>query len=174
MTHPDCILKSRDITLPTKAHLVKVELNWMFHSLLQINIVLFHVKCRNLRSQLVHLPSLPHSLYIVATYITYIRYQFSLVQSLSHVRLSMTPWTAARQTSLSITNSQSLLKLMSIESVMPSISSSAVPFSSHLQSFPALGSFQMNQLFTSGGQSIGVSASTSVLPMNFQDWFPLG
>ena len=56
----------------------------------------------------------------------------------------------------------------------PTISSSVVPFSSHLQSFPALGSFQMSQLFTSGGQSIGASASASVLPMNIQGWFPLG
>ena len=56
----------------------------------------------------------------------------------------------------------------------PTISSSFVPFSSYLQSFPASGSFQMSQLFASGGQSIGVSASTSVLPMNTQDWFPLG
>ena len=56
----------------------------------------------------------------------------------------------------------------------PTISSSVVPFSSCLQSFPASGSFQMSQLFASGGQSIGISASTSVLPMNIQDWFPLG
>ena len=56
----------------------------------------------------------------------------------------------------------------------PTISSSDVPFSSCLQSFPTSGSFQMTQLFTSGGQDIGVSASTSVLPMNTQDWFPLG
>ena len=54
------------------------------------------------------------------------------------------------------------------------ISSSVIPFSSHLKSFPASGSFQMSQLFTSGGQSIGVSASTSVLPMNTQGWSPLG
>ena len=54
----------------------------------------------------------------------------------------------------------------------PTISSSVIPFSSHLQSFPASGSFQMSQLFTLGGQSIGVSASASVLPMNIQDWFP--
>ena len=54
------------------------------------------------------------------------------------------------------------------------ISSSVVPFSSHLQSFPASGSFQMSQFFTSGGQSIGVSASASVLPMNTQDWSFLG
>ena len=56
----------------------------------------------------------------------------------------------------------------------PTISSSVVPFSSRLQSFPASGSFQMSQLFASGGQSIGVSASASVLPMNTQDWSPLG
>jgi len=56
----------------------------------------------------------------------------------------------------------------------PTISSSVVPFSSHFQSFPALGSFLMSQFFPSGGQSIEVSASTSVLPMNIQDWFPLG
>ena len=54
------------------------------------------------------------------------------------------------------------------------ISSSVIPFSSHLQSFPASGSFQMSQFFTSGGQSIGVSTSTSVLPTNIQEWFPLG
>ena len=56
----------------------------------------------------------------------------------------------------------------------PTISSSVVPFSSCPQSFPTLGSFQMSQFFASGGQSIGVSASASVLPMNIQDWFPLG
>ena len=68
-----------------------------------------------------------------------------------------------------------LLKLMSIESVMPStISSSAIPFSSCLRSFPPSGSFPVSQFFASGGQSIGVLASTSVLPMNNQDWFPSG
>ena len=56
----------------------------------------------------------------------------------------------------------------------PTISSSIIPFSSCLQFFPASGSFQMNHLFASGGQNIGVSASTSVLPMNTQDWSPLG
>ena len=56
----------------------------------------------------------------------------------------------------------------------PTISGSVILFSSRPQSFPASGSFQMSQLFTSGGQSIGVSASTSVLPMNIQDWSPLG
>ena len=76
----------------------------------------------------------------------------------------------ACQASLSITNFWSLLKLMSIESVIPSnLSSSAVPFSSHLQSFPASGSFQMSQFLASGGQSIGVSASATDLVMNIQD-----
>ena len=56
----------------------------------------------------------------------------------------------------------------------PTISSSVVPCSSHLQSFPASGSFPVSHLFASGGQSIGVSASASVFPMNIQDWFPLG
>ena len=54
------------------------------------------------------------------------------------------------------------------------ISPSVIPFSSRLQSFPASGSFPMSQFFTSGGQSIGASASASVLPVNIQDWFPLG
>jgi len=103
------------------------------------------------------------------------------VQLLSRIRLFATPWIAARQASLSITNSRSPPNPLSIESVMPSnhlihptISSSVVPFSSCPQSFPASGSFPVSQLFTSGGQSIGVSVSTSVPPMNTQDWSPLG
>ena len=173
----------------------------------------------------------------------------SSVQLLSCIQLFATPWTAAHQPSLSITNSQSLLKLMSMGSVMPSnhlifcrsllqwttfcqlevmcnisrsthefssvaqlyptlcdpmdcstprppcpsltpgvysnlcplsrwyhptILSSAISFSSCLQSFPASGSFSMSQFFTWRGQSIGVTASASVLPVNIQDWFPLG
>ena len=101
--------------------------------------------------------------------------RFSLVQSLGCVRLFVIPWTAANQASLCITNSLSLFKLISIESVMPSnLSSSVVFFSFCLQSFPASGSFQMSQFFQSGGQSIRVSASASVLSMNIQDWFHLG
>ena len=99
----------------------------------------------------------------------------SSVQSLSHVRLFVTPWTAAHQASLSITNSRSLLKLMSIELVIPStISSSVTPFSSCLQSFPASESFPRSQFFASGAQNTGISASASVLLMNSQGWFPLG
>ena len=83
------------------------------------------------------------------------------VQSLSHVQFFATPWIAALQASLSIINSQSLLKLMSVKSEM------VVPFSSCLQSFPASGSFLMSQLSASGEQSI--RASASVLPINIQD-----
>ena len=101
--------------------------------------------------------------------------QFSSAQLLSHVRLFATPWTAAHQPSLSITSSQSLLKLMSIESVTTSNHLTLChPLLSHLQYFPASGSFQMNQFFASGDQSIGVSASASVLPKNTQGWSPLG
>ena len=100
---------------------------------------------------------------------------YSSVQSLSRVRLFSTLWTAACQASLSITNSRSLLKFMSIE---------LVKSSNHLilchpllllpSIFPSLGSFPMSQFFASGGQNIGLSASASVLPVNIQDWFPLG
>ena len=100
---------------------------------------------------------------------------FTSVQLLSCVQLLATPWNAVRQASLSITNSQSFVKLMSIEWwYHPNISSSVVPFSSCLQSFPASGSFPRSQFFTSGGQNIGASASASVLPRNNQDWFPSG
>ena len=100
----------------------------------------------------------------------------SSVQSLSHVRLFVTPWTAASQASLSITNSQRLLRLMSSSWWShPIISSSVVPVPfSCFQSFPASGSFTMNWLFSSGAWSIGASASASALPMNIWGWFPLG
>ena len=94
---------------------------------------------------------------------------FSSIQSLCHVQLLANPWIAARQASLSITNSRSLLKLMPIESVMPSSHFILCP-----QSLPASGSFPMSQLFIWGGQSPRVSASAPVLPMNTQDWSPLG
>ena len=93
----------------------------------------------------------------------------SSVQSLSCVRLFATSWTAARQASLSFTNAWSLLKLMSIQSVMPSNHLILCRPFSCLQSFPASGSFPMSQFFSSGGQSIGASALASVIPMNIQD-----
>ena len=114
-------------------------------------------------------------------------------KSLSHVWLFATPWTAARQASLSFTISQSLLKLTSIESVMPSnhlifyrpllhtcplsqrcyptIWSSVIPFSSCLQSFPASGSILISWFVALGSQSIG--ASVALLPNNIQYWFHL-
>ena len=98
-----------------------------------------------------------------------------LVQLLSCVQHLATPWTAACQASLSITNPWSLLKLMFIESLLPSnhlILCRPLPL--HPQSFPASGSFPMSQFFSSAGQSIGVSALASVLPMNIQNWLPLG
>ena len=98
---------------------------------------------------------------------------FSSVQSLSRVRLFATPWIAVRQVSLSITNSRSLLKLMSIKLVMPSSHLILCRFSSCPQALPASESFPMSHLFTWGGQSIGVSALASVLPMNTQNWSPL-
>ena len=100
---------------------------------------------------------------------------FSSVQSLSCVRLFVTPWTAACRASLSITNSRSLLNLMSIKSVTPS---------NHLilccpllllpSIFPSIRVFSNESVLRIRGQSIGVSASASVLPMNIQDRFPLG
>ena len=96
--------------------------------------------------------------------------QFSSVQSLSHVQLFATPWTAAREASLPITNCQSLLKLISIESMIPS---------NHLilccllllppSIFPSIRNFSMSQFFASGGRRIGVSASASVLKMSNRD-----
>ena len=100
---------------------------------------------------------------------------FVVVQSLSRIWFFATPWTSARQASLSFTISWSLLKFMSIELVklynhlilccslllLPSI-------------FPSIRVFPVNQLVASGAQSIGASASASVLPMNIQDWLPLG
>ena len=100
---------------------------------------------------------------------------------LSHAQLFVTPWTAACQASLSITISQSLLKLRSVDLVMPpNHLISVVPFFSCLQPFPASGSFTLNQLLTSGGPSIGASVS-AISPSNeyarlvpFRiDWFDL-
>ena len=100
--------------------------------------------------------------------------QFSSVQWLSCVRLFATPWIAARQASLSITNSWSSPKLCPLSRwCHPAISSSVVPFSSCPQSLPASESFPMSQLFTTGGQSTGVSALASFLPKKSQNWSPL-
>ena len=93
----------------------------------------------------------------------------SSVQLLSHVWLFATLWTATRQASLSITNSWSLLRFMSIELVMPS---NHLILCRSLLLLPSI--FPSIRVFSNGGQSIGVSASASVLPVNIQDWFSLG
>ena len=106
---------------------------------------------------------------------------FIVIQWLSHVWLFATPWTASYQDSLSFTISQSLLKLMSIESMMPSnhlILFHPFPPALNLSLlpsiFPSIRVFPMSQLFASRGQSIRASASVAVLPMNIQGWFLLG
>ena len=100
----------------------------------------------------------------------------SSVQSLSSVWLFATPWTAqhARPPCPSPTPRADPNSCPLSRWCHPTISSSVIPFSSCPQSFPASRSFQMSQLFALGGQSTGISASTSVLPMNTQDWSPLG
>ena len=121
MTNQDSILKSRDITLPTKVHLVS---------------------------------SVQFSSSVVS-------------ESLRPCELQHARPPCPSPTSGVYPNSCPLSQWCH-----PTTSSSAVPISSHLQSFPASGSFQMSQLFTSGDQSIGVSASTSGRPINTQDWSP--
>ena len=101
--------------------------------------------------------------------------KFLLLFSDSVMSNFATPCTATPQASLSFTISQSLLKLMLIDLVMhPIISSSVVPFSFRLHSFPETGSFPMSLFFASGDQSTEASASVSVILMSIQDWFPLG
>ena len=105
----------------------------------------------------------------------YYIFMYVVVQSLSHVRLFATPRTVARKASLCITISRVCSNSCPLSWwCCPTISSSVIPFSSCLQSFPALGFFPMSQFFASGGQSIGASASASVLPMTIQGWFPWG
>ena len=100
---------------------------------------------------------------------------YSSVHSLSHVQLFATPWTAARQASLSITNppkpTQNHVHCIS-DAIQPS--HPHCPLLLPPSIFPGIRVFSVSWFFTSGGQNIGVSASASVLPMNIQDWFPLG
>ena len=99
----------------------------------------------------------------------------SVQLTLSHVQLFENPWTAARQSSLSITSSRSLHKFTFIESVMPSNCLILChPLLLLPSIFPASGAFPMSQFFALSGQSVGVSDSASVLSVNIQDRFPLG
>ena len=105
----------------------------------------------------------------------HVLFLFSSVLSLSRVPLFATPWTVTRKASLSVTNSRSLLKLMSIESVMPSNHLVLwCPFIFVLSIFPSIPVFPMSQFFTSHGQSIGASSSASILSVSIQDWLTLG
>ena len=130
----------------------------------------------NSKTSLSQSPNTPSPIALICTQYHHLSFLFlfSSVKSLSRVQLFVTPWTAARQASLSTpapgvySNSCPLSRWCH-----PTLSSSVVPFS-HLQSFPASGSLPMSQFFASGGQSIGVSASASVLPMKIQDWFRWG
>ena len=100
---------------------------------------------------------------------------FAAGQLLSHVRLFATPWTAACSPSLSFTSPRACSNSCPLSQwCRPTTSSSVIAFPSCLLSFPTSGSFPGSRLFASGGQSIGASASTSVLRMNIQGWFPLG
>ena len=174
MINLDSILNSRDITLPTKVHLVKAMVfpvvmhgcekgtikkaeHWRIHA--------FELWCWR---RLLGVPWTARK--------SNQSVQFSSVQLLSCVQLFATTWTTAHQASLSITNSQSLPKLMSIKSVMPS---------NHLivchpllllpSIFPSIRVFSSElALRIRGAQSIRASASASVLPINIQGWFPLG
>ena len=111
---------------------------------------------------------------IHSTFFRSLTIQFSSVQLLSRVRLFVTPWTTEHQASLSATNFRAYSNSCpSCQWCHPTISSSSSP-SPALNLSQHQGLFQISQLFASGGQSIGVWASTSVLPMNTQDWSPLG
>ena len=136
MTNLDSMLKSRDITLPTKVHLVKAMV---------FPVVMY-------------------------------RYEWWWWFNHSVVSNSLQPHESqhSRPPCPSPTPGVHSNSRPSSQWCHPTISSSVIPFSSRLQSFPASGCFPMSQFFTSSGQSIGVSDSASLLPMNIRDWFPLG
>ena len=147
-----------------------------FQGIFRINILSSlaqNIESINSSAQLKAL-SILHGSTLTSTHNYWKNHQFSSVQSLCCVKLFATPWTAAHQASLSLTNSRSLLKFTSIESVVPSYHVILCRPLLLPSIFPSIRFFPMSQLFASGGQSIGASASASVLPMNIQDCFPLG
>ena len=135
-------------------HKIFLVLSWFWCNLSHINLY---------RPWTIHRRKRPHTLISDSVVIVF--------QLLSHVWLFATPWTAVCQATLSLTISGSLLKFMSIESVMPSnhLILCCPLFSSCLRSFVTSRSFPVSWLFSSGGQSIGASASASVIPRNIQD-----
>ena len=123
---------------------------------------------------LLFLVAIPMNAFIICFLVVNL-YCACMLSRFSRVRFFAIPRTAARQASMSFPISWSLLKLMSIESVIPSNHLIlSCPYSSCLPSFPASGSFSTSWLFTPGGQSTGTSVSAPVFPMNIQGWFLLG
>ena len=150
-----------------------IVLTLTFRSLIPFKLIFYMMWVKTTTSFLhIDLPSCPST--ICWQYCSLPHWMiFSSVQSLSRVQLFPTPWTAACQAS-SPTPRVHINPCPLSQWCHSTISSSVIPFSSCPQSFPASGSFPISQLFASGGQSIGVSASTSVPPMKTQDWSPLG
>jgi len=134
-------------------------------------IIFFSLQCITYIDMLVYL----HTFKVLQRAFIYFYHlnKFFVVQLLWLVWLFVTPWTATCQASLPFTNSQSLFIHGVSDAIQPSHPLSS-PFPPAFNLSPESGSFQMSQFFASGGQSIGASASASVLPMNIQDWFPLG
>ena len=170
MTNLDSILKSKDITLLTKVHLVKAMVfpvvmygweSWTVKKAEHRRIDAFELWCWR---RLLRVP------WTTRRSNQLVQFSCSVVSdSLRPHRLQHTRPPCPSPTPGACSNS-----CPRSQWCHPTISSSVIPFSSHLQSFPASGSFPMSQFFQSNGHSIGVSASAAVLPMNIQDWFPLG
>ena len=177
MINLDSILKSRDITLLAKIHLVKA----MVFPVVMYGCESCTIKKAECRRRLLRVPWMARNLSSGTWCLTAKNsVRDTLIGSVQFSRSVMSDslWPDGLQyarppcpspTPRVYSNSCPLSQWCH-----PTISSSVIPFFFHLQSFPASGSFQMSQLFASGAQSIGVSASTSVLPMNTQDWSHLG
>ena len=175
MTNLDSVLKSRNITLPTKVYIVKAMdfpvvkygcESWTIKKAEHWRIDAFELWCWR---RLFRVP------WAGRRSNQSIQKEINSVQLFSCVWLFATPWNATWQVSLSITNSRSLLKLMCIESVMPSnYLILHHPLLLLPSIFPSIRVFSNELALHTRWQSIGASASASVLPMNIQDWFPLG
>ena len=164
------LLLSPSLSLPNSNSLICLNAREWYFVLLIIYLNLHKLIFWAVKVYLLQVLNLGSTNYLLAMWNRASSVQFS---SVSHVRNFVNSWTAARQASLSITTSRACSNSCLLSQwYHPTISSSVIPFSSCLQSFPASGSFWMSWPFASDGQSIGTS--TSVLPMNIRSWFPLG